>query len=238
MKIAICDDSPVDQMRISEYIMQYADRYLLDFRIDTFETGSALLQAFHKNEYKIIFLDIIMSGLSGVETAYKIREKSDECMIIFMTASPDFRAEGFDIGAVHYLMKPLTYSMVEEALHRCERQYEDSEKYFNVVVNRRTMQVHYKDILYLEVYGKCTMIHTFSDVLRTYTPLSTMESLLEKGPFLKSHRCYVVNMRCISGVLDDCFTLDNGEKVPIRRKGRQLIKDEYSRYFLDLTRRP
>ena len=238
MKIAVCDDSPVDRIRISGYIMQYADRYLLDFQIDTFGTGSELLQAFQKNEYKIIFLDIIMNGLSGVETAYKIREKSDECMIVFMTASPDFRAEGFDIGAVHYLMKPLTYSMVEEALHRCGRQCEESGKYFNVVVNRHTTQVRFKDILYIEVYGKCTLIHTLSNILRTYTPLSTMESLLNKGPFLKSHRCYIVNMRYISGVFDDCFKLDNGERIPIRRKGKQLIKDKYSRYFLDSTRRP
>ena len=237
MKIAVCDDSSAVRKRISEYITQYADQFMLDFQIETFQTGADLLDAFQKSEFKIIFLDIIMDGISGVETAYRIRKKDSECMVVFITTSPDFMAEGFDLGAVHYLLKPLTYKMVEEALNRCKRLFIESEKYLSIVTNRHTVRVRFKDILYIEVYGKCTFIHTLNGSLKTYNPLFKIATLLIDGPFLECHRCYIVNMCYISDVLEDCFKLDNGEKIPIRRKGRQAIKDGYYKYFLNSMRR-
>lgn len=237
MKIAVCDDNFVDRKQIAKYILQYANQFMLDFQIEMFETGIELLPAFQKTAYKIIFLDIFMKGISGVETAYKIREKDSESMIVFITTSPDFRAAGFDIGAVHYLLKPLTYKMVETALNRCKRLFVENEKYISIIANRHTARIRFRDILYAEVYGKCTIIHTRNGDLKTYTPLSKVAALLNGGPFLVCHRCYIVNMRYISGVFEDCFKLDNDEAIPIRRQGRQAIKDEYYRYFLNSIRR-
>lgn len=236
LKIAVCDDTAADRQLTSNYILRYADRFMLDFKIEEFATGTELLRAYQKAAYQIVFLDILMDGLSGVETAYKIRETGCDCILIFTTTSPDFRAEGFDVGAVHYLLKPLTYEGVENALNRCKRIFVESEKQFSIVTNRQTVRVRFKDVLYLEVYGKCTLIHTFNGVIKTYTPLFKVASLLQSGPFLMCHRCYVVNMSYVSGILEDCFELDTKEKIPIRRKGRQAIKDEYCQYFLNSVR--
>ena len=237
MKIAVCDDTAVDRSRTIEYILQYANQNMLDFQVEPFETGTELLHAFRESAYKIIFLDILMDGITGVETAYKIREMGSDCIIIFTTTSPEYRAEGFDIGAVHYLLKPLQYKAVEDALNRCKRLFTENEKYFSIIVNRHSVQVRFKDALYIEVFGKYTLIHTLNDILKTYIPLFKIATLLNEGPFLECHRCYIVNMYYISGILEDCFQLDNGEEIPIRRKGRQAIKDEYSRYFLNAIRR-
>lgn len=236
LKIAVCDDMPVDRGRTIDYILQYANQFMLDFQVEAFETGAELLHAFRESAYKIIFLDILMDGMTGVETAYKIREMGSECVIIFTTTSPEYRAEGFDIGAVHYLLKPLQYKAVEDALCRCKRLFTENEKYFSVIVNRHSVRIRFKDVLYIEVFGKCTLIHTSGNVLKTYIPLFKIAALLNEGPFLESHRCYLVNMHYISGVLEDSFQLDNGEEIPIRRNGRQAIKDEYSRYFLSAVR--
>jgi DNA-binding LytR/AlgR family response regulator len=219
-----------------EYVLRYADQSMLDFHVDEFQTGTELMQAFQKSDYKIVFLDILMDGISGVETAYKIRETDSECVIVFTTTSPDFRAEGFDVGAIHYLLKPFTFEAVTKALDRCKRLFAASERYFCVIANRQSVKVRFQDVLYVEVYGKCTLIHTINDTIKTYTPISKIALLLREGPFLACHRCYIVNMRYISGILDDCFELDNEKKIPIRRKGRQAIKDEYKRYFINSIR--
>lgn len=235
LKIAVCDDMRRDQKKVSEYIMQYADKMMLDIQIETFNDGEALLSAFQECVFKIIFLDIYMDGISGVETALKIRETDKDCMIIFTTSSPDFRAEGFEIGAIHYLLKPLAYNRVEEALKRCNRMLAESEKYLNITVDRHIIQVRMKDVLYTEVYDKMVLIHTVRETMKTYMPLAKLSALLD-GPFVKCNRSYIVNMRFISGVSKEHFQLQNGETVPIRYNGRQKVKDEYNQYFLNSIR--
>ena len=235
LKIAVCDDMQSDQKKLSEYISQYADKMMLDIEIHTMDSGMKLISEFQKSAYKIIFLDIYMDGLSGVETAKKIRELDKLCMIIFTTTSPDFRAEGFEVGAIHYLLKPLTYNAVKEALNRCNWLFAESEKRFNIMVDRHAVQVRMQDILYTEVFGKMVLIHTVRETLKTYMPLSQISALLE-GSFLQCNRSYIVNMRFISAVLKECFQLENGEMIHIRYNGRQKVKDEYNSYFLNSIR--
>lgn len=232
MKIAVCDDSITDRRKLIKIIKEYAEQRLVDFEIDEFSSGIQLLDAFQSNPYRIIFLDIYMDELTGVQIAYKIRHTNRECMIIFTTTSPDFRAEGFEIGAVHYLLKPLGYKGVEEALNRCTRVFSESERYLTVIVSRQSCRVLFRDILFVEVYGKTALIHTLQSTLKTYMPLAKIEEQLKDGPFLRCHRCYIVNMGHISAVLDKAFQLENGEIVPIRKNGQQEVRQEYHKYIL------
>jgi Response regulator of the LytR/AlgR family len=233
----VCDDREFDRNQISEFILHYTGQTMLDIEVDEYADGEALLDAYRELRYPIVFLDIFMKGLSGVDAAYKIRERNADCLLIFTTESPDYMAAGFDVGATHYLLKPLTYKRVEEALNRCRRIFSENERYFCVTADRRTVQIRFRDVLYTEVFGKLVLIHTAGGEVKTYTPLGQIADMLSGGPFLQCHRCYIVNMNFISGVLDDCFVLDNNETIPIRRKGRQDLKDAYSRYFLTALRR-
>ncbi len=236
MEIAVCDDSSEDQKKLVTYLSQYAEKQMFDIKINSFDNGEDLISAFQKYAYKIIFLDIYMDGLTGIDTAFKIRESDENCMIIFTTTSPDFRAEGFEVGAVHYLLKPLTYSGVETALNRCVKYFADSAKCINITVDRHLTKIPLKDILYAEVYGKTVLIHTVHKTFKTYTPLAEISKSLGGIPFLWCHRSFIVNMTFITNVLDSDFELTNGEKVPIHKNGRQKVKDEYSSYFFSSLR--
>ncbi|HEX2937495.1 MAG TPA: LytTR family DNA-binding domain-containing protein [Ruminiclostridium sp.] len=235
LKIAVCDDMQEDCEVLAKCISQYADEKMLDIEIKIFNSGVKLISDFLAEDFKIVFLDIYMNGLSGIETAYKIRDINKDCMIIFTTTSPDFRAEGFEVGATHYLLKPLTYSGVEEALRRCSHFLSDGCKFINVTVDRHTVPVRLQDILYAEVYGKAVSIHTMNGVLKTYLTLAKLEAALT-GTFLKCDRSYIVNMQYITGMEKESFLLVNGEKVPIRFNGRQKVKDSYNRYLLKSIR--
>ncbi len=235
MKIAVCDDMKYDCEILAKHISQYADEKMLDIKIKAFNSGIDLISDFLTEDYKIVFLDIYMNGFSGIETAYKIRDINRDCMIIFTTTSPDFRAEGFEVGAVHYLLKPLKYSNIEEALRRCSRLLLDSCKFINVTVDRHMVSVRLQDILYAEVYGKAVSIHTMNGVLKTYLTLAKLEAALT-GTFLKCDRSYIVNMQYITGMERGSFLLTNGERVPIRFNGRQKVKDSYNQYLLKSIR--
>jgi DNA-binding LytR/AlgR family response regulator len=210
---------------------------MLNIEIESFNSGSELLSSFPNSVYKIVFLDIYMDGISGVETAFKIHELDKDCMIIFTTTSTDHRAEGFEVGAVHYLLKPLTYKGIEVALNRCKRLFLENEKYINITVDRHIAKVCIKDVLYAEVYGKMVLIHTVRETIKTYIPLAQVETLFGSDTFLRCNRSYLVNMQFISGVQESNFELQGGELVPIRKNGRQKIKDQYTNYFLSSLRR-
>lgn len=237
LKIAVCDDRESDRKQIAEFISRYAEKAMVDIELDEYAGGEFLLAAYNSEKYPIVFLDIYMKGLSGVDTAFKIREKNADCMLIFATESPDFMAAGFNVGATHYLLKPLDYKGVEVALNRCKRLFSENERYFSVMADRRNVQIRFRDVLYTEVYGKLVLIHTTESIVKTYTPLTQIADMLGDGPFLQCHRCYIVNMNYISSVQDESFVMDNSETIPIRRKGRQELKDAYSRYFLNALRR-
>ncbi len=237
MRIAICDDNNNDRKILSEHILSYAEKHLLDIEIEKFPSGEALLDSFSDFPFQMVFLDIYLEGISGIEIAFKIREKDENCIIIFVTTSPDFRAEGFEVGAVHYLLKPAAYERVETALNRCRRFFDEAEKCFEITVERRIVKVRIRDVIYAEVYGKTVLIHTIAGILKTYTTLSEIANLLEGEPFLICHRCYIVNMKFVSELLEADFLMENGEKIPIRKNGRQKIKDEYLQYIFNIIRK-
>lgn len=236
MRIAICDDVKEDLNLLKQNIIKYAKLKFIDFQIDEFSNGQELLSAYQKKAYPILFLDIYLNDLSGIDIAYKIRKASQNSRIIFTTTSQDFRAEGFDLNATHYLVKPITFKKLEDALNRCAILFCGSEKYLPVIVNREKINLLFRNILYIEVYGKTCSIHTHNRIYNAYTTLSKIEEKLSSGPFLRCHRCYIVNMNFIDRIIDKNFQLTNGEMVPIRKNGTQNIKDKYGKYLLNSLR--
>jgi DNA-binding LytR/AlgR family response regulator len=236
MKIAVCEDVGEERQLIKEYLLRYSQENLIDIQTEEFTEGEKLLSEFSSSSFKIIFMDIYLEGISGVETAYKIREADKDCSIIFITSSADHRADGFEVGALHYLVKPVTYEAFAEAMERCRHHFASEEKYFSITSERQVLRIKFKNVLYAEVYGKAVIIHTIDGIHKIYKPLSEMADLLQEGHFLQCHRCYLVNMQHISKVLKEDFQLSNGEKIPIRKNGRQKTKDVFNDYLFSSVR--
>lgn len=236
MRVAVCDDNTTECKIISEYLKRYSEEHLLSYDVVEYSGGEQLLKDFADAPFFLAFLDIYMAGLSGVETAYRLREKNKSCAIVFTTSSPDFRAEGFEVGAVHYLMKPVSYDGICIAMERCSHLLPESERYISVITNRHTVQIRLKDIIYTEVYKNQILIHTTNGIFSVYLTLSDISAQLEDKRFLPCHRCYIVNMQYITEVLEGDFVLSNGEKIPIRKNGRQQTKEAYSDYLFRSVR--
>lgn len=236
MNIAVCDDDALDRSRIAELAYFYGKEAMVNFKIDTFENGEDLLSAFKKSAYVIVFLDIFLGKSSGVEIGYKIRELSQDCIIIFTTVSPDYMAEGFDIGAAHYLIKPINYEGVQKALNRCKWLFERDEKYFKIMINRRNRYIRLNDVLYFESLDDVVLIHTVHKILKANTTLGNIEKSIGGEPFLKCHKSYIVNMNYIKNILKTDFELENGEKIPIRKNGRKGVIEKFDEYIFKYLR--
>jgi len=238
LRIAICDDIQPDRELIKQYTETYCPNYRLSLELFFFENGEALLDSFAKMSYDIVFLDIYMCGKNGIDTARSIRDAGLKCLIIFTTTSPDYALEGFEVEAVHYLVKPLDYEQVEKALDRCRQLLTMSDNYIEIISNRLLVRVPLQDLIFAEVYGNLTVLHTVSGDLKTYMTLDELMLLLTDGEFVRCNRSYIVNMNFIAGMEKSDFILKNKQKIPISRKDKQQMKQRYANYLFSMVRRP
>ena len=108
MNIAIVDDRKTDSDRLVGFIDTYAEQHRLQWgAMDRFSSGEDFLGAFTPGKYDLIFLDIYMDGITGMETAKRIRQTDHDCRIIFITTSPEFAVESYNVNASFYLLKPI-----------------------------------------------------------------------------------------------------------------------------------
>lgn len=237
MHIGICDDCSKDSELLKEYIKQYMDTHQFNYTISVFKSGEEFLENSAVNKYDIVFMDIYMKEKSGVETARILRNTDNACKIIFTTTSINHALDGFEVGAVHYLVKPIAYSDVEVGLDRCNQLFAQAEKYIEVKAGRTVTRVLLKDLIFAEVYSNTVTIHTLLGDVKAYISLDELGKLLPTDIFLRCHRSYIVNMNFISSQDGSDFILKNGSKIPIPKKDIQLVRKHYSDYLFNCVRR-
>lgn len=231
--IAVCEDCTDDALLLSGLLQADEDIALKKPEISLFTSGEKLLESFTYGSYNLIFLDVYMGELSGVETARRLREIDQDVLLVFVTSSLDNALAGFDVNALHYIVKPATTEDVHQVAMRCRHFWGDNDRVIELMVNRTQIKVPIRTILYAEVYAKVSTVHCQGDcVLRTYMTMEEMENMLADTSFLRCHRSYLVNMRYIKEVSDTSFILLSGEEIPIRQKDRKAIKEKFYNYLL------
>ena len=117
MNIAVCEDIASDCDLLCAYIQDYCNKHCYEASISSFETAEALLDAFSESGFDLVFLDIILPGISGVDAAAEIRKTDRDCMLMFITVSRDHAVDGFDLQASGYVVKPYDRAKLYNALH-------------------------------------------------------------------------------------------------------------------------
>jgi len=237
VNIAICEDIPSEYEILEHHVKRYCDELHLHREIHRFETGAAFLTALEKGRFQIAFMDIYMDGANadGLDAAREIHRLDKDCKIIFTTTSKEFAIESHDVAAVHYIVKPVVYEKVRDALDRCRDIIAREARYVTVTANRGERRILLKNIIYIEVVDKKLLIHTSDEIISTYMSLEQIEAGLD-GTFLRCHKCYIISMGQVSGMDDNAFQMKNGDKVLIRKRDAKAIKDAYARHLWDRTR--
>ena len=224
MRIAIVDDSKTEQERLSVLISAWAhDGAVIT---EVFDSGEAFAEALHKKRYELVFMDIIMNGKNGIETARLLRESSMETLLIFITSSPEFMAQAFPCHAFDYVMKPYTPQRVFEVLSEARRALGKHGEVLEIAGDRFLLS----DILYIYSDSNYCEIHTKHGVGRERVSFSALSEQLVRHPsFAVVSRGAAVNFDNTSHISDlDCVML-GGDRVPVSRR---RIK-EVEQAFLD-----
>ncbi len=235
LNIAICDDEKILCERLEELLTKQAAACKID-SIDAYDTGSALLAA--KRRYDIIFLDIQMEGMNGIEIARTIRERKDDAVLIFVTGLKDYVFDAFDVAAFHYLLKPLREEKFAEVFERAVSEVEKTAQKGNgpeqlfIRQKGRSIKLDKAQILYVESRQRKALIHTARESVEIYATMRELEKELG-AQFYRCHRGYLVNFSGITGYTGDTITLCNGEDIYLAREKYQEFVKLYMRYLRD-----
>ncbi|MCM1055274.1 MAG: LytTR family DNA-binding domain-containing protein [Bacteroides sp.] len=230
MKIAVCDDSREIQLKLAELIKKQSDGAETVF----FFSGEELAGA--EEEYDIIFLDIAMKKLSGIDTAKRLRERREKnggrkSIIIFVTAFKDYMEEAFDVNAFHYLVKPISEEKFARVFAAALKEA-DKEKNAGYIVIKSGGAQHklpLRDICYVESSNKKAIYHTKNGVFPAYGKMDELENRLGSG-FYRCHRCFLVNMESVCSYGFDYITVINGDRLLLAKKKYSEFVKAYLKY--------
>ena len=230
MRIAVCDDDLREQEQLEEAIQGWDPTR----RTENFFTGFSLLEAAKKDPaFDIVFLDIYMPGEDGVDIARTLKKISPETEIVFVTTSENHAVPAFSLGALHYLVKPVTTDGIIEAFRRLTKLRTRQRKTLSFSVGGDVCTIFLSQICSLES-GNHAVEVSLDDGrrLKTRTPLYELEQKTDRR-FLKINRGVIVNMEHIERMGTDCCILRNGNRFFLAVRERSSICAAYSDFLLD-----
>lgn len=230
MLAVICDDFAADRDILLDYCVKYAKERRLRITTLTFKDAGALLQSRESRTADVIFLDIYMDGALGVDAARILRGKGFRGALVFITTSREHYADGFDVEASHYLIKPVSWTSFCEAMRRVNERMAVTTRKIRVTVGRDELDIDVSGIQYIEVYGHKTVLHTLRGEVVVRQSLSALEELLGGDPFLRCYRYFIVNMDFVKRLNESSFLMKNGLEIPLSRDTRAALKSRYMSY--------
>lgn len=215
-KVAICDDADTDRRYIMNMVRTWALSTGYAVHIDDFPSAESFL--FHyaeESDYDILLLDIEMGAMDGVTMAKELRKSNDTLQIIFITGYSDYISEGYEVAALHYLMKPVKEEKLRSVLDRAAEKLTKNERVLNFEVSGEMVRMPIYQIRYADVLGNYVTVHALADVTVKMT-LGELEKQLDER-FYRVGRSVLVNLTQISRVTKAEIRLSDGTGIPLPR---------------------
>ncbi len=233
MRIAICDD----EKNIRELIGDKVAKQYPEAEIVFFSSGEELFLS--DKSIDILLLDIQMSGRNGMEIAKELRKKDKNEILIFVTAVEEYVFQAFDVGAFHYIVKPIDDAKFTDVLHRAMDEWnlkssntkakESEERYLMINSGGVHTKVIFNDIVYAEVFNRKIVIHKLDDTIEYYGKMSDLESLAGDS-FFRPHRAYLINFKYVEKYDATTIYLERGTVLMAKQNYPEFVK-KYMKYI-------
>ena len=230
LTIAICDD----EKKICDYIENRTTEFLakndLEAEVSVFYDGSELLKKCENNtqHFDIIFLDIKMKTVNGVDCAKQLRDFGVEALIVFVTSSAEYVFSGYEVKAFRYILKTDLVNAFDRIFGECLNELSKSDDSFYTVKTASAVKnIPLNDIFYFESNKRVLIVHTKNDEYSFYGKLDQVEKDLDGKDFIRTHQSYFVNARKIKSVSKDSAELQNGEILPVSKSKASAVKNAY-----------
>lgn len=224
-KIAIVEDNPAAAGKLKDFLKRFSKENEESFDIAVFEEAGSFLDGY-RQVYDMVFMDIELPGINGLEAARRLRMADKKVTLIFVTNMARFAVKGYEVNAADYIVKPIHYGDFNLKLKRIITRHREADEAILVVRQSGFLRLLLREIRYIEVRGHHLMFHTEEGVVEGGGTLAqTEEKLCGKG-FLRCNKCYLVNQRHITAVDGYVLKLTGGEEIQISRPRKRAFMTE------------
>jgi len=236
LKVAVCDDEKVFGEKLRSIISLYLQKKQISFRIDLYLSGMEFVRLdMEMAKYQIVFLDINMEQINGIETAMCLRRLCKETFLVFVTAYIDYTLEGYKVDAVRYILKNVgnLEETVFESLDAIwvKMAYKSYIKEFSF--KNCVKRISLEHIVYIESNLHELFFHVLENELITYSMRNTLnriEEELVKELFVRIHQSYLVNLKFIKNIKPRFVVLINGTELAIAKPRYKYVKERFTYY--------
>ncbi|MBQ7564348.1 MAG: response regulator [Lachnospiraceae bacterium] len=242
MNLAIVDDRQEEAAEVKAMLKKYAALYQLEMDITYFPSAEMLLKSFRPLLYTIIFMDIYMEGLTGIQAAKELRKTDSSFILIFLTTSEDHRADAFHCHAYDYLVKPVSEQALFQTIDDILRnRTETAAKRLLFSSKRRDYSIPYEELLFVRTESSGSNYLEITDsgnnTYRTRMTFSSVYNILKNDKrFLLLQSGVLVNMEHIVLLKDKCCVLDNKDLLPYAVKKEKEIRQIWQNYMFEHIR--
>lgn len=237
MYIAICDDQAEELRVLTDLLCLWQEEHHTVLHFKTFRSGAELLDAAQGEPFTLYLLDVMMPGTSGMEAARELRTFDTAADIVFLTAYPGFAYESYGVGALDYLLKPVSAEKLFPILERIFLREQKPQEGLTIKSGSTLTRVLFSQLTYVEVNGKHLYfnltdgsVHKVFGTLNEYAPL-----LLSRPEFMQTHRSYVVNMLQAAELSPSGIRTFSGKSLPVSRLLYPQLQKDYMKLLF--TRR-
>ena len=232
MRIAICEDNLQQQERLTDALKDWAEARKVSIDILCYKSAEEFLFAWPDISFDLAFLDIQMKNIDGTKLAEMIRKVDKNMLIVFATSFKEYVLKGYDINALHYLIKPISSAKLFPVLDRA-RVIIRSRNDDIMIVNNSSgkVKVVFADINYITITSHTAQIHTDKKIYEKRITMAELQDLLPDY-FIRTHRSYIVNLFKADCVYKESLLLSIGDELPISRKNTKAVNDAFVRLHI------
>ena len=230
-RVAIVDDSYIDAEYVQSILNAWAQDRQTGVQAQRFTSAENFL--FHyadDKDWDILLLDIEMGAMDGVTMAKRVRQDNEAVQIVFITGYSDYIAEGYEVAALHYLMKPVNQDKLFGVLDRAVAAMQKTERVILLPVGGEMLRLPVGDVQYVEAFSHTVAIVIGTDTIQAKISISEIERMLGDG-FIRCHRSYLVGLKHIARLSKTEVILDNGKALPLSRSAAVTVHKAFISYY-------
>ena len=219
--IGICDSDTAVRAMLSDFIKRYKNETGLNIQVLAYDSGEKLLHHYPL-EMDLIFLEVPLSKMNGIETARRIRLADAHVGIVFLTTVLSFVLEAYEVRASNYLLKPLRYTRFLKEVEQA-RARRGQHRFFVETNDTGVYKIYTKSICYIETEGRNTKIHTETDAILSYKRMKQHQQALFEPHFVRCHAGFIVNLHYFEKLEYSELVLICGRRVPVSRHRKKEV---------------
>lgn len=236
LRVAICDNEKIFGEKLKNIIASYMEKKAVPCHIDLYLSGEEFVSLdMGMAEYQIVFLDISMEQMNGIETAMRLRKVSKEAFLVFVTAFIDYTLEGYKVDAVRYVLKNVTdfEEAINESLDAVWQKIAYSHYIKKYSFRDGVRRISLENIVYIESHLHELSFHVLEQELITYSMRNTLNLVQMEMPeehFVRIHQSYLVNLRFVKMIKSGLAILTDGTELAIAKSRYKSVKEKFIYY--------